>query len=103
MQQLQRSGVVVVQAPDLDGADEVVAKIVLVGNPDRDDAAQALAGRFQADLAAVQAKGVVHSFPQKPGRIIVVIGSNGAGKSNAVQTGQILPHCTPTVWQSMKT
>ncbi|MCY4235162.1 MAG: hypothetical protein OXE74_02460 [Cyanobacteria bacterium MAG CAR2_bin_4] len=31
LQQLQRSGVVVVQVPDLDWADEVVAKIVLVG------------------------------------------------------------------------
>ena len=31
LQQLQRSRVVVVQAPDLDRADEVVAKIVLVG------------------------------------------------------------------------
>ena len=71
LQQLRRTGVLVVQAPDVDGADGVMAKIALVGEIlNREDDAQALAAQFQADLAAVQAK--VATLTRKP-RVLFIL------------------------------
>lgn len=71
LRQLRRAGVMVVQAPDVDGADGVMAKIALVGEIlNREDDAQALAAQFQADLAAVQAK--VATLTRQP-RVLFIL------------------------------
>lgn len=75
LRQLQRAGVMVVQAPDVDGIDGVMAKIALLGEVlNREDDAQALAAQFQADLAAVQAK--VATLTRQP-RVLFVLSIMG--------------------------
>lgn len=75
LRQLRRAGVLVVQAPDVDGADGVVAKIDLVGEIlNREDDAQALAAQFQTDLAAVQSK--VATLTRKP-RVLFILSIAG--------------------------
>ena len=75
LQQLRRTGVLVVQAPDVDGIDGVMAKIALVGEVlNREDDAQALAAQFQADLAAVQAK--VATLTRQP-RVLFILSIAG--------------------------
>ena len=75
LQQLRRAGILVVQAPDMDGTDGVMAKITLVGEIlNREDDAQALAAQFQADLAAVQAK--VATLTRKP-RVLFILSIAG--------------------------
>lgn len=57
LQQLRRAGVTVAQAPDTGNAAGVATKILFVGRLlNRENEALALADRFQANLAAVQAE-----------------------------------------------
>ena len=91
LRQLQRAGVVVVQAADVAGADGVVAKIALVGEIlNRDDDAQALAARFQADLAAVQAK--VATLTRKP-RVLFILSILGNGPVVGGRSRRHHPSC----------
>ena len=75
LRQLRRAGILVIQTPDVDGADGVMAKIALVGKIlNREDDAQALAAQFQADLAAVQAK--VATLTRQP-RVLFILSIAG--------------------------